>query len=139
MAREQIAFRSGDADCAAWLYRQQAEGGGACVVLGHGFGALKEGRLYPAGFDWRNRYAARAGLRVATYSPGRRAADLNAALLVQVADDDQVTPAEPARRVAARAPRGELREYPGGHFDIYVGAGFERAVADQLAFLETHL
>jgi hypothetical protein len=29
-----------------------------------------------------------------------------------------------------------LRRYPGGHFDIYVGEGFERAVGDQVAFLE---
>ncbi len=46
MGREEIAFRSGEADCAAWLYRPDAGGDStACVVLGHGFGAVKEGRL----------------------------------------------------------------------------------------------
>lgn len=46
MGREEIAFRSGDEDCAGWLYRPDAAGDSlACVVLGHGFGALKEARL----------------------------------------------------------------------------------------------
>jgi hypothetical protein len=54
---------------------------------------------------------------------------------VQVADEDVVTPPAPAMRAARRAPCGELRRYPGGHFDIYLGEAFERAVADQLAFL----
>jgi hypothetical protein len=42
-------------------------------------------------------------------------------------------------RYAAKAPRGEVRMYPEGHFDIYVGGAFERAVADQLDFLDRHL
>jgi hypothetical protein len=50
-------------------------------------------------------------------------------------NDDVVTPPEPARKAARDAPLGELIEYPGGHFDIYVGEPFERAVTDQIAFL----
>ena len=42
-------------------------------------------------------------------------------------------------RHAAKAPRGEIRRYPVGHFDIYMGKQFERVVADQLAFLQTHV
>ena len=293
MGREEIAFRSGDADCAGWLYRPDAAGDSlACVVLGHGFGALKEARLdayaerlcgvghvvlvfdyrhfgasggeprqlldvgrqhqdwraaiaharalegvdperialwgssyggghviaiaasdgrvraavaqaphtdgiatlravgapdiirltaagirdlagslvgrrpylipivgppgtlaamnspdaepgyralYPPGFEWRNQVGARAVLRVGTYSPGRRAKDVGCPLLVQIATEDAVTPPGPATRVAERAPRGELRSYPCRHFDIYVGELFERAVADQVDFLERHL
>ncbi len=41
--REQLRFRSGDAECAAVLVRPEADGPVPCVVLGHGFGALKEG------------------------------------------------------------------------------------------------
>lgn len=37
-----------------------------------------------------------------------------------------------AQRIGALA---ELKQYDIGHFDIYVGAGFERAVADQVAFV----
>jgi hypothetical protein len=32
-----------------------------------------------------------------------------------------------------------VRTYPIGHFDIYDGPPFERAVADQLHFLRRHL
>ena len=46
MEREEVRFRSADADCAAWLYRPAAAAGGAaCVVLAHGFGGVKEARL----------------------------------------------------------------------------------------------
>lgn len=43
--RQDIVFDSGDGRCSGWLY--PAEGGEAapCVVMAHGFGACKEGRL----------------------------------------------------------------------------------------------
>ena len=95
--------------------------------------------MFPEGFEWRNEFAARAALRTGVYSPVRRAGGIIAALLVCLATADAVTPPDAARRAAVRAPRGELREYPGGHFDIYVGETFERAVADQVGFLARHL
>jgi uncharacterized protein len=96
-------------------------------------------RLYPNGFEWRNQVAARIALRVAAYSPGKRAAALACPLLVQVGTRDVVTPPEPARKAARAAPRGELADYDAGHFDVYVGETFERSVADQLEFLDRHL
>jgi fermentation-respiration switch protein FrsA (DUF1100 family) len=84
---------------------------------------------------WVNEYAARIGLRVAWYRPGRRAESIACPWLVQVADEDAITPAAPAVAAGARAPWSQVRRYPGGHFDIYVGEGFERAVADQVSFL----
>lgn len=91
--------------------------------------------MYPEGFAWGNEVAARVFLATAMYSPGRAAARVRCPLLVQVAARDAVTPPEPAERAARRAIRGKLVRYPIGHFDIYVGEAFERAVADQLAFL----
>jgi pimeloyl-ACP methyl ester carboxylesterase len=92
--------------------------------------------LYPDGFEWRNEVPARIALRITTYSPGKRAGDVACPLLVLVAADDVVTPPGPARAAARRAPKGELVEYQGvGHFDVYLGEPFERAVADQLEFL----
>ena len=52
---------------------------------------------------------------------------------------DPIAPPEPARRAGERAPKGEVRDYDLGHFDIYVGEPFERAVADQVDFLRRHL
>ena len=62
-----------------------------------------------------------------------------APILFALAQDDVITPVVLARAAAARAPNAEVRTYPGGHFDIYVGATFERAVADQVEFLTLHL
>ena len=42
-------------------------------------------------------------------------------------------------KAASKAPRAEVKRYPIGHFDIYVGEAFERAVADQADFLQRHL
>ena len=95
--------------------------------------------MYPDGFDWRNEYAGRIGLTVASYRPGRRAADVSCPLLVAVGSRDAVTPPEPARQIARRAPLGELVEYDAGHFDVYRGEAFESAVGDQIRFLERHV
>jgi dienelactone hydrolase len=98
-----------------------------------GYTAMYEGSPFV------NAFAARTGLRVAWYRPGRLARSIACPWLVQVADDDAITPAAPAVAAAARAPWSQLRRYPGGHFDIYVGEGFERAVSDQVAFLRSAL
>lgn len=101
-------------------------------------GSAREGveLLYPADFQPRTRVTARAFSHVPRYSPGRFAERIACPLLVQVAERDRITPPEPALAAARRAPHGQSRTYPVSHFEIYLGDGFERAVADQLAFLE---
>jgi pimeloyl-ACP methyl ester carboxylesterase len=87
---------------------------------------------------WRNR--ASAGWLLQDYSPIRHAETLHCPWLVCVAEDDNVALAEPAIAAAERAPRGELRTYPGvGHFDIYDGPEHEAVVADEVEFLRRHL
>ena len=44
-----------------------------------------------------------------------------------------------AAKVADDAPQGELARYPIGHFEIYTGEWFERAVTRQAEFLARHL
>src|SRR5206468_5312028 len=46
MSRSDVTFRSGGDACAAWLYRPEREGPYPIVVLAHGFGALREARLW---------------------------------------------------------------------------------------------
>lgn len=91
--------------------------------------------MYEPGEAWVNEYAARVGLRVGLYRPGLKAASIACPWLVQVCEEDAITPPAPAVAAAARAPWSQLHRYPGGHFDIYSGDGFERAVDDQIAFL----
>ena len=93
----------------------------------------------PPASTWRNEAAARIALRVGSYRPGHHAGRIAAPILFAIAVDDAITPPAYAKAAAARAPRGEVRTYPGGHFDIYVGEIFEQAVADQVAFLTGHL
>ncbi len=66
----------------------------------------------------------------------RDALRVSCPVLVCVCDADATTPPAPAEQMAQNAPRGEVVHYPIGHFDIYRGEAFERAVTDQVAFLQ---
>jgi dienelactone hydrolase len=96
-------------------------------------------KLVPDGTQLRNEVAARIGVKMLPYRPGRLAAKVPCPILFCVCKTDSVAPSEPTRRYAAMAPRGEVKLYPEGHFDIYVGDAFERVIADQLDFLEKNL
>jgi dienelactone hydrolase len=89
--------------------------------------------------QFRNEFLARIALRVGIYRPGRRAQRIRCPWLVAVCDNDAITPPAPAIAAARRARAGELRTYPAGHFDIYQGATFHHAIADQVAFQRRHL
>lgn len=91
--------------------------------------------MFPAGLAWNDEVAARIFLKFPFYSPGRRAGRVRCPLLVQVGERDVVTPPTAAKKAARRATNGELIAYDIGHFDIYRGDPWERAVTDQLTFL----
>src|SRR5437764_11541948 len=95
--------------------------------------------LIPPGVDFENGVAARFINRVGLHRPGRSARKVTSPILFCICDTDAVAPAETALRYAATAPRGEVKRYPVGHFDIYLGEPFEHAVADQTEFLVRHL
>lgn len=89
--------------------------------------------------QWRNRVSSR-WLLGRPFRPARHAAKLHCPWLVCVGEADRVAQPGPAIAAARRAPRGELRTYPGiDHFDIYDGPAHEALVADQLDFLRRHL
>jgi dienelactone hydrolase len=96
-------------------------------------------KLVPDGAQLRNEVAARIAVKILPYRPGRLAAQVPCPILFCVCESDSVAPSGPTRRYAATAPRGEVKLYPEGHFDIYVGDAFERVIADQLDFLDKHL
>jgi alpha-beta hydrolase superfamily lysophospholipase len=88
---------------------------------------------------WRNRVSSRWILGP-PFRPARHAAGLHCPWLVCVGEADRVARPGPAIAAARRAPRGELRTYPGvDHFDIYDGPRHEAVVADELEFLRRHL
>lgn len=84
---------------------------------------------------WRNEITAAWMLELPLYRPLTKADRLPCPILICVCTKDSVAPAAAAEHCARRAgSKAELRRYDIGHFDIYVGEGFERAVADQIEF-----
>ncbi|MGV1087373.1 MAG: alpha/beta hydrolase [Mycobacterium sp.] len=81
---------------------------------------------------WRNEVSARVVLALLRFRPVTVAARLTMPVLFCVADADTTTPPGPSVEAARRAPRGELRRYPYGHFAMYHDP---QVKADQVEFL----
>lgn len=116
------------------------------VVGRHGdFAALSspeawDGYQAIAAPGWRNQMSARFALTLSLYRPVRLAKQVRCPILVQACMEDSVVSPAAAVRVAQSAKKGELSRYEGmGHFNVYVGAGFETAVTDQIAFFRRTL
>lgn len=86
------------------------------------------------GSTWRNELCARAAL-APPYRLQRKARRIPCPILYCIVEDDDVNPPTLGRRAAESAPLGELRLYPGGHFDPFLGEIHERMAADQTEFL----
>ena len=89
--------------------------------------------------DYPANVAARIVLKIGLYSPKRWARGVTCPALVQIADEDAVTPRGVAEATAARMAAPTVRVYSGGHFDPYVEPLFTTVIADQLAFLREHV
>ncbi len=95
--------------------------------------------ITPPDSAWINAVAARIGLKVGLYRPGRRAAQITCPLLIFLGETDTLVSNKATEKVAHEAPQGELVRYPIGHFEVYTGEWFERAVSRQAEFLVRHL
>jgi dienelactone hydrolase len=95
--------------------------------------------ITPPDSIWVNAVSARAGLEILRYRPGRHARRIACPLLVCVCDGDTLVDNRAADKVARTAPLGEVAHYPIGHFEIYTGEWFERAVTRQAEFFTRHL
>ena len=59
---------------------------------------------------------------------------------MQVCEQDEIIPVASARETEKQlGAYADASYYPIGHFDIYQGKHFERAVAEQVRFLQKHL
>lgn len=83
--------------------------------------------------------AARIVLKIGLYSPKKWARGVTCPALIQIADEDAVTPRHVAEATAALMAAPTVHVYPGGHFDPYVEPLFTAVVDDQLAFLREHV
>ena len=102
-----------------------------------GYLALVDAPARAAGFH--NYVAARAGLQINRATPGRRTRDIACPILFVLCGTDAVAPARSAFRYALRARQAEIHLYQVGHFDIYVGDPFQKAITDMIAFLRFHV
>ena len=88
---------------------------------------------------WRNELAPRFILSLPRYRKGT-AERLHMPVLMYLADHhDLQAPSRYAARIASLMPTVEIRHYPVGHFDVYLGSLRDEITATQAAFLERHL
>jgi pimeloyl-ACP methyl ester carboxylesterase len=113
-----------------------APGSGAVISSPEGLSGFES--ITPPGSSWRNEACARTFM-APPYRLAHKVRHIPIPILYCIAEGDDVTPPALGKRAAERAPFGELRTYPGGHFDPFLGETLERMAADQLDFLARHL
>jgi dienelactone hydrolase len=89
--------------------------------------------------SWRNLTTARTAAQLAYFRPARHAGRIACPLLVVTGDRDQITPALVTHRALRRVRDATYVSYEGGHFDGYMGAGFEVSVEAAVAFFRRTL
>ncbi len=95
--------------------------------------------LVPAGAQGPGRLPARVFLSILTYRPISIVRQVTVPTLIIAARDDRIIPIRGVRRAAARIPDCRLEEWPIGHFELYAGDWFERAVSLEADFLAERL
>jgi len=94
----------------------------------------------PEKSNWVNKVCARIALHYGTYRPITGVRKIQCPTLYCIGEEDvHLAPAHLAHQAAARTPRAEVKTYPCGHFGLYAGPLWERAIADQTDFLVRHL
>lgn len=88
--------------------------------------------------SWRNETPARSLLRIVTYQPGERIAEVRAPTLLLAGTDDPIVSVEAVVDAAADLRRGTVVSMPADHFSPF-GTDFEPAVGHQLSFLRDAL
>lgn len=87
-----------------------------------------------------NEACARIVIRGDKYRPVKHAHKVRCPVLLQICEDDSLTPKSAAEETVNRLGKyAEPIYYPIGHFDIYNGENFERSINDQLKFFKKHL
>ncbi|MEU3186286.1 alpha/beta fold hydrolase [Streptomyces sp. NPDC006923] len=95
--------------------------------------------MVPPGASFDNRVTAAVGLQLIRLNASRRAASIQAPLLVCVSDRETLMDPRIAVRTAQRAPRGTALHYPADHFEVYHPPLVDGIIRDQVAFLTRHL
>ena len=99
------------------------------------------GYMSIAGEDpaWENKIASRAFLKMALYSPIRKAGKVDAPVLVMAGRYDSLIPLDAVVAMCEKLPKGELIVMDCNHFDPYSGSFFEQFSEAQGSFLAKQL
>ena len=90
--------------------------------------------------DFVNEACARIILRAGGYRPVKHAHKVRCPVLLQICDNDGLTPKSAVEETEKELGRfAEVKHYPIGHFDIYMGKYFKKSLEDQLVFFMKHL
>lgn len=92
--------------------------------------------LIPENSNFVNKAPARTLLEFVKYSPGRYTKDIESPIYYAVCLKDTLVPAEATIKCAKRSKKATIKEYNCGHFDIYLGDYFEKAIADYIDFFD---
>jgi fermentation-respiration switch protein FrsA (DUF1100 family) len=99
-----------------------------------------EGYRRLASHEFVNEVCARITIRGDKYRPVTKAKKVRCPVLLLVCENDELAPVSAAEETAKKLGElAEVKRYPIGHFDIYIGRHFERSMSDQLDFLSRHL
>jgi len=130
----------------------------ACMIVGRGphyvpvvespdrFGLMNTPESKPGylallseGSSWQNRAPARIALTIGNYRPIATAAKIHCPVFIVYAENDSLISARAVERCARRIKQAETMKLPVGHFEIYRGEWFEKAVAAEADFLAKNL
>jgi pimeloyl-ACP methyl ester carboxylesterase len=111
-------------------------GSGAVISSRDGLRGFES--ITPQGSKWRNEACARTFL-APPYRLAGKTRRIPIPILYCITEGDDVAPPALGKQAAEHAPFGELRTYPGGHFDPFLGETMERMAADQIDFLARRL
>ncbi|CAI7644622.1 unnamed protein product [Penicillium bialowiezense] len=96
--------------------------------------------LVPDGYAFQEDVPARLVMRLPFLRPGRYASKVQCPILFGVCGKDTVAPAGPTLSYAKSASKGVIKLYDDvGHFEVYYGEAFEKAIGHYLEFLEANL
>lgn len=96
-------------------------------------------RQIPSNSNFVNKTPARTLLEFFKYSPGRYTKDIESPIYYAVCRKDTLAPAKATIECAKLSKNATIKEYDCGHFDIYSGDFFDRAIVDYINFFNKHV
>lgn len=89
--------------------------------------------------EWRNEALALELLSLIIFRPARHADRVRCPVLAHIGERDRIVPVKPTLRTLRKIRNVNVQQLPGGHFDPFYGASFERSVEAQIAFFRAQL